>query len=255
MMRRCDNAAAFNCRVETWISAALNAGATDFAGILAALPGVYPTVALDAIERLGATQHLPTETVERLRHQARHGLKAGSISRSMMPLPHPLEFEWRFTPDGARLLLDLASDLAPHGAPIVLFGTPGVAVEALAAPIQHPLTFIGENNVVTRRVSALSLATGVPLAIRPCASGACAESAAVVVVDPPWYMDFLRPMLIATAVACKMSGFILMSLPPEERLQQNDTLTCGNDLANGFHLVKRCDNVYESGLALEGAWR
>jgi hypothetical protein len=41
-----------------------------------------------------------------------------------------------------------------------------------------------------------------------------AGEAAVVILDPPWYLDFLRPMLAAAAAACRFGGHVLISLPP-----------------------------------------
>ena len=34
-------------------------------------------------------------------------------------------------------------------------------------------------------------------------------------MDPPWYTDFIRPMLAAAAAAIQVSGYLLVSLPPE----------------------------------------
>jgi len=35
-----------------------------------------------------------------------------------------------------------------------------------------------------------------------------------VILDPPWYLDFIRPMLSAAAAACNPFGHVLISLPP-----------------------------------------
>jgi hypothetical protein len=55
-----------------------------------------------------------------------------------------------------------------------------------------------------------------------------------VILDPPWYLDFLRPMLTATAAACQMSGFILISLPAE-----GTRPSAGDDRMKVFRLAKR----------------
>lgn len=234
MLTRHIDTTSFDRQVEAWIVAALQSGVSDFEHLLAALPGVYPTVALGSIEHLHSSGLLTTDMVETFRHEARHRSKTAPSSPSLMPLPHPVEFEWRFTADGARLLLDIAADLAPAGMPVMLFGTPGVAAEALVAPIDRPLIFVGEDNAVTRRISMLAQATNSPLQIKLCAGGVSTESAAVVILDPPWYLDFLRPMLTATAAACQMSGFILISLPAE------GTRPCaGDDRMKVFRLAKR----------------
>ncbi len=83
--------------------------------------------------------------------------------RSLLPLPHPLDYEWRFTPDAARSLLNRAADLTLAGGDLLLFGTPGLAVEALTLPIGRRLAFLAESNSITDRVFALNRATGAPL--------------------------------------------------------------------------------------------
>jgi hypothetical protein len=133
--------------------------------------------------------------------------------RSLLPLPHPLDFEWRFTPRASRDLLNIANDLTPPYADVLLFGTPGLAVEALSLPTNRRLSFLGEDNLVTRRLIALNRATGSALSIAFCSAGLPRNSCDAVILDPPWYMDFIRPMLAAAAAACRADGVVLASLP------------------------------------------
>jgi hypothetical protein len=129
-------------------------------------------------------------------------------------LPHPLDFEWRFTPDTSRDLLDAACALTTANSEILLFGTPGLAVEALSLPINRRLSFLGEDNVVSRRLMALNAATGSPMAVAFCAERLPVRSVDAVLLDPPWYMDFIRPMLAVASNACRPDGMVLVSLPP-----------------------------------------
>jgi hypothetical protein len=122
----------------------------------------------------------------------------------------------RFAPEAARLQLDLAADLSKPGDQILLFGTPGVALEALFAPLDRLVTFLGEDNPVTSRINALNHASGDPLSIRRCGSIMPErEGESIVILDPPWYPDFVRPMLGAAAAACREGGYVLISLAPE----------------------------------------
>ncbi|MER9758008.1 hypothetical protein NKJ46_32315 [Mesorhizobium sp. M0166] len=105
--------------------------------------------------------------------------------------------------------------MTPAGSDILLFGTPGLAVEALTLPIGRRLAFLAENNSVTDRVFELNRATGSPLSIAFCSGGLPRESADAVLLDPPWYLDFVRPMLTAAAHACRPGGVVLISLPPD----------------------------------------
>jgi hypothetical protein len=162
MRRRAkEQQAAFGLQVEDWVVAQLDTGAVSFDDPLLSLPGVYPTVALDAVNQLASKGRIAPVTANTLRRQARVGPSMRRTPRSLLPLlPHPLDYEWRFTSDGSRRLLDLAADLTQPGDPVLLFGTPGVAFEALSGPLERPIIFLGEDNPVTRRIAALDSATG-----------------------------------------------------------------------------------------------
>lgn len=213
--RRSESHAAFSMKVDTWIADALAEGLVDYAGLLRRLPGVYPTELLASLDRLAAAGTIDTALPAAVRHEAKYGLASGAEGRSLLPLPHPLDFEWRFTADASRALLNQAADLTPAGGDVLLFGTPGLAAEALTLPIGRRLALVVEPNTVADRLFALNRATGSPLAIAFCSGGLPRESADGVLLDLPWYLDFVRPMLAAAARSCRLGGFVLISLPPD----------------------------------------
>ena len=213
--RRSLSQTTFTAKVDGLICAAISNGATNFATLLHGLPAVYPTELLASLDRLAAGGMITSALAASVRHQAAASGSDVIEGRSLLPLPHPLDFEWRFTPDTARLLLNRAAEMTPDGSDILLFGTPGLAVEALTLPIGRRLAFLAENNSVTDRVCELNRATGSPLSIAFCSGGLPRESADAVLLDPPWYLDFVRPMLAAAAHACRPGGVVLISLPPD----------------------------------------
>jgi hypothetical protein len=201
--------------VDDLIKAAIMDGATSFAPLLRHLPGVYPTEVLMSLDRLVGGKAIDPAVAALIRRQAATNSTAVVEGRSLLPLPHPIDYEWRFTPDAARSLLNRAAGLTHTGGDLLLFGTPGLAVEALTLPIGRRIAFLAENNSVTDRVFALNRATGEPLSIAFCGAGLPRESADAVLLDPPWYLDFVRPMLAAAAHACRLGGVVLISLPPD----------------------------------------
>ena len=210
---RADRAIAFRTFVDRAVADALRGGASSFAALLQALPSIYPTEALAALDRLGPVGLIDADVLVRLRGQAAARPFERPEGQSLLPLPHPLDFEWRFTRDASRDLLNAASALTRPHADVLLFGTPGVAVEAICFPTNRHLAFLGEDNVVTRRLMVLNAATGAPLSIAFC-NELPRESADAVLLDPPWYLDFIRPMLAAASKACRKGGVLLVSLPP-----------------------------------------
>ena len=187
---------------------------TTFSDLMLRLPAIYPTEVIAALTRLERVGRLPQHVAERFRQQARCRVPRMSEARSILPVPHPLDYEWRFTADTARSLLNRATDLTTRSDDILLFGTPGIAAEALTLPIARRLAFLAEDNAVTRRVTSLNQAIGAPLEIGFCSAGLPQDSADAVLLDPPWYMDFIRPMLAAAAAACRSRGVVLLSVPP-----------------------------------------
>lgn len=213
--RRSASLTAFNMRVDAWVAQALADGIADSGSILRRLPGVYPTELLASLDRLAVAGLIDTAIPDAARRQMATETTHSSEGRSLLPLPHPLDYEWRFTADASRALLNRAADLTPSGGDVLLFGTPGLAAEALTLPIGRRLALLVEPNSVTDRLLALNQATGSPLAIAFCSGGLPRESADAVLLDPPWYLDFVRPMLSAAAHACRTGGHILISLPPD----------------------------------------
>ena len=206
---------AFEAKVDGLTHAALLEGAASFAALLHRLPAVYPTELLAALDRLSSRGMVALDLAASVRHEAIRNRTGITEGRSLLPLPHPLDFEWRFTADASRALLNRATDMTPTSGDLLLFGTPSLAIEALSLPTGRRISFLAENNSVTDRVLALNRATGSPLSIAFCSGGLPRESADAVLLDPPWYLDFVRPMLAAAARACRPGGVVLISLPPE----------------------------------------
>jgi hypothetical protein len=183
--RRSLSQATFVDKIDVMTRAAIIDGVTSFETLLRRLPAVYPTEVLASLDRLASRGTIPAAVAYYARQQASQNGGTAIEGRSLLPLPHPLDFEWRFTPDAARALLDRAAGLTPAGGDLLLFGTPGLAVEALTLPSGRRLAFLAENNSVTDRVVALNHATGSPIAIAFCNGGLPRESADAVILDPP----------------------------------------------------------------------
>ena len=206
----------FRKKIERWVEAGISAGAKDFDDLLSLLPGVYPTEIEPALSALHAKSRLDSGTLIRLRSSFSARRQMSPSVYSCLPPPHPLDFEWRFADRSVRLLLDLAVDLCLPGERVVLLGTPGLALRALSQPRGCPMVFLGEDNSVTRRLISLNCEVNHPLSIQISSLHAGQlGGAGVVILDPPWYLDYIRPMLATAASVCKEGGHILISLPPD----------------------------------------
>ncbi len=208
------SAVTFSASIDAMTQAALAGGTASFSALMFRLPAIYPTEVLSSLDRLARTGTIAHRVAAEARRQAGERAVSPAEGRSLLPVPHPLDYEWRFTPDASRELLDRATELTSAGGDVLLFGTPGLAVEALTLPPARRLAFLAEDNSVTQRVMALNKTIGSPLNIAFCTGGLPRETADAVVLDPPWYPDFVRPTLAAAAHACRVGGTVLISLPP-----------------------------------------
>jgi hypothetical protein len=205
----------FNVQVDAWVSRSVAGGVSTFHDLLSSLPGVFPSHALASVRRLRQAKRIRSGLASRIEQQARGRPVIQAPMRDLLLPPHPLDFEWRFNRVTAKELLALASMLSGVGHRTLLLGTPTLATLASKAVNRSGYIYVGEDNAITRQVAELSARTPGAVEVRLCGAGALrAGEADVVILDPPWYFDFLRPMLSAALFACRTGGHILVSLPP-----------------------------------------
>ena len=145
------DATAFAHFVDDAVLAAVRASVTRFPELLQRLPSIFPAEVLSSIDRLRAARSIPATIADVLKLDASCSRSHQTVDYPFLPLPHPLDFEWRFTSRTARSLLELAATLTPRHGDISLFGTPGLASEVFFQPMTQRLRFVAEDNLVTRR--------------------------------------------------------------------------------------------------------
>ena len=200
--------------VKVSIVRAIRKGARTFEDLLLHLPSIYPTEVLAAVDEMRGLRSVEDELVNQIRADA--GVRPQRVVRggSLLPLPHPLDFEWRFSEETCRELLVGATEMTRSGETILLYGTPGLAYAAVSLPVRNRrIVFAGADTVVTRRLRSLNDTSGRPISVL-IGGGVEPGCASAVVVDPPWYLDYLSPMLRVAAEACRLDGVVLAGLPP-----------------------------------------
>ena len=207
---------------------AINKRPRTFGDLLRDLPSIYPTDVLAEMDRLSGLAGVDGETLARIRADATAPSSRRTVASSLLPLPHPLDFEWRFSDGTSRELLWAASEMTRKGDTILLYGTPGLAYAAISVPLRNRrVLFVGSENAVSRRLVSLNQAAGTPISTMV-GESMPSECAAMVLVDPPWYPDYLYPMLRAAVRACCSDGVVLASLPPvgtrPEAVHERDAL-------------------------------
>lgn len=212
-MHRINSDEAFERAVADWVGRALAEGAASFAAILRRLPGVSPADALRAIRKATSTS-LPD------RFFCCDGADEGSLSETLprgWPVPHPLDYDWRFAPETAEALGARCLELAAAGSEIALLGAPSL-VPPLARAGRHALgqgvTLVDGSAAMTRAVRQAFPGTNVACLDLVCGPEvARTRSAGVVLADPPWYPEQTTAFLWAAGCLCRTGGYVLVSLP------------------------------------------
>jgi hypothetical protein len=175
----------------------------SFDALVRTLPGVYPTEVLTTLDRLGASGQLEGTQVMRL--LARQGSFA-DIYAGTLPVPHPLDFDWRFSRSTQEYLASSSIEAA-DGQSIVLLGTPTL-FEPIRKQRRSTVVLIDSGSHV------LPLATDQNLICLDVAQDELPEiQAGVLVMDPPWYREQFLAFLWAAAKLTSVGGEVWTTFP------------------------------------------
>lgn len=198
---------AYDDDVDTWTLAAVRAGPTSFDDLVCHLPGVYPTDARASLDRLLASGRIDEADWERAVHRR---ARPAPPSRATLPVPHPLDFDWRFAGEALDALVAACERLAG----------PDVAVASIGAPSLHErLSLVGRRSTLVDAnpdmIAAMAaLGAGHAVHARVGCDPLPTLTAPVVVIDPPWYPEHVRLFLWAASRLCADGGAVLLSFPP-----------------------------------------
>jgi hypothetical protein len=185
----------WEANIDDLVKTALADKPASFGSLLRRLPNIYPGDVLASIDRLGA-RGLQIQTFAVEEPCAENVLS--------LPIPHPLDYEWRYTHETRDFLSRTLSGIA-RGGRVVLLGTPSIF---LTHQGQEELHLLDANEHLREFVQPERfhhfdvLADDLP-----------SLSAELVLADPPWYPEHLVAFLIAGAQLLRESGTLLLSLP------------------------------------------
>jgi hypothetical protein len=207
-------------------------GTNTLDDLLQLLPGVYPTDAIDALKQLGL--------VEKVARRAATRSTGGGATASLLPICHPLDYDWRFEPTAREMLLERALRVTQDGSTIAILGAPSVAEWAMATAVKRRVLLLDRNPF-----SVAALANGgtqvVPLCGDLLRDVLPAVNSDATIVDPPWYPEHIESFLWAGRQVTRLRGHVLLSLPPMGtrpgvELERQDALTVAGEM--GLSLVE-----------------
>jgi len=209
------NSVAFNALIDAGVARLVLAGTESFAGLLLSLPGVYPTDVFDSLARLVLQGIVPQVFLLRVRTEVRQsGAPTALSEKSPLPVPHPLDFCWRFNQGTASQVLHRCCTLVRPGETVILLGAPSVVLPYRSDSHPYKIAMIDSDPAI---VSSLSPpAPGISLLCSDLTSGVTPNGeGSAVIADPPWYPEYMRHFLWVACRLCRLGGHILFCFPPE----------------------------------------
>lgn len=179
--------ALFDHDVERWVLEAIARPGVDFARLLDALPGVYPSHALRTLLRLGSRRRVEASLVDEILRESETPRMLSRPRRQLIALPiaHPLDYEWRFADPTVEALADVCLAHGRRGDAVALLGTPTI-LRAVAERGGAGRLILFEKNGATvsrlRRAVPDAQVEHCDLLTDPLPD----LRAALVICDPPW---------------------------------------------------------------------
>lgn len=195
------------------VVSAVNNGAANFASLIVHLKSIYPSVVLESLQRLSNSSRLSSETVTRFQDQATRRMDSPRCTESfrVLPVPHPLDYDWRFSPDGVEYLLEKHPNRSEL---LVCLGAPSIFSAAIhRTPDVRCVLLDGNAQLIStlKPISPLGSTIHCDLLQDPIPP----LQARTVIADPPWYPEYVRAFLWCGRSLLMAGGHLLLSLPPE----------------------------------------
>lgn len=205
----------FQEQVARWTRDAILDGVNSFDRLLTSLPGVYPSLVVHTIEKLQNELPLNAPVLQQILAEAATPWNGPPIQDSIsrfLPIPHPLDFEWRFCPNTLDYLRVEAERLSCPGHSIALIGTPTVLLDLDRSLGDRCFILLDKNRLTAERIAG-SLQRGQVKVFDAFTNDPPLINATVTFIDPPWYTPYFEVFLWSASKITCMGGTVLLSLP------------------------------------------
>lgn len=205
----------FEGAVDRRVLDALASGVRSFDRLVASLPGVYPSTVLHSLQRLESTQKISVKVWTALVKSAQEMREPlnDSYHQVRLPVPHPLDYDWRFSDSAVQHLLNKCTALTRRGDAIALLGTPSLLRMGIEQSYPRQLILLEANRTVTD-IFAQTIPAPQVFRCDVMRDTLPHLTAKAVVLDPPWYPEHIQSFLWAACQLCKIGGHLLISMPP-----------------------------------------
>ncbi|WP_390895659.1 hypothetical protein [Stieleria tagensis] len=223
---------------------------------------------MNSLTRLSANGIVSAKTTLPLLQDAkRRSLKTNGISQDKLPVPHPVDFDWRFAPTATRALSRISQSL---GKRIACLGTPSVFANLNKSRSSSNSHYFDRCDASINFFKSIGLLNVDRLdCFRDFPPSSQFD---VIVMDPPWYEDEYKAFMWMASQLVHVNGFVVLVLPPlgtrpNVTLERSCVLEWGERLGmNLVHLSEGClpymtphfelNSLHNAGIYCElGSWR
>lgn len=144
---------------------------------------------------------------------------------NILPPPHPLDYDWRFTSDTQSFLTGEVLRLMGKEESVCVFGAPSLFLELQGAgsnPILIDKNAFLAERLGSARVICADLFMPLPTKLR----------CSLVIADPPWYLEYYEAFILRASEALEQEGYLLLSMLP--------SLTRPSALGDRVHVIEYC---------------
>ena len=210
--------------IDELVLEAYEGGIERFDNILTSLPGVYPSKVMDSLKRLVSNRNLPrrilSNAIKKTSICNQKSLEIDSVSsyhnklkRLSLPIPHPLDYDWRFADRAINFLLEKCLELTDPSDKVILLGTPSILSKAMKKRFPRKIMLFEKGQAITdtlMRVAPKNCVFQCDLTTDLLPN----LSAKAIVCDSPWYLEYIESFLWSAAQFCTINGYLLFSMPP-----------------------------------------
>jgi hypothetical protein len=203
----------FLAQIDQWVENNLSKGIISFDSLLLSLPSVDPYLVVESLHRLANEQRILIPTVSQILAPVSLFSITPPYHDDLLPVPHPLDYEWRFETDAVIRLVEECVSYSSVGDDIVLLGTPSL-VREVAIRCYRRSWFLYDANRAVIQLLNHQMPTFPTVLFDATVDTPHYRAASVVVADPPWYPEYFRLFLWSASHLLKPAGHILLSMPP-----------------------------------------
>ena len=251
-------------QIDHWIIDWIASGVKQFDSLLISLPGVYPAAVLSSMRRLVHKGLVPRSILDDANQyvSGKSSMSKISAHETVPPsysnhIPHPLDYDWRFSYETALKLLDYATALSKPADTVALLGAPSL-FNITAGDFSNRKIILLDKNAAKYIAQAKD-----PSTLYQCnllRDDLPAIKAQVVVVDPPWYLHQMRSFIWAATRIANVGGQMLMCLPAAGSKsgvidEVNEALNWAERIGFQMHWIEKGALTYDSPLFERNALR